>query len=410
MRAFKHRIYPNTEQKVLIAKHFGCSRHVYNWALSEKDKHYKETGKSLSSRRLQDRLVASKKDDKDWLTEVNSQSLLASLANLDAAFFNFFQGRAGFPKFKSKYSGWQSFQCPQHVTVDFEKAVINLPKLKGIKAKLHRSFSGTVKTVTVKRSPSGKYFASVLVDDGAVDPAPSAIEPEATIGLDVGLTHFLIDSEGNKTENPRILKASLTRLAVEQKKLARKKKGSGSRAKQKRKVSIIHEQVANRRYDFMHQTTANLADKNHATTFAVEDLTIKGMIKNRKLARAIQDASWGMFLATLEYKCRWNGKNLIRIGRFEPSSKLCNDCNYKIESMPLSVREWLCPGCLSLNDRDVNGARNIRDIGLADSLGCSDCVKSSPVAIPVSAGVTAKGVERSQHGSQEAPTIAASAA
>ena len=195
MRAFKYRIYPNTEQKVLLAKHFGCSRHVYNWALFEKDKHYKETGKSLSRRRLQDRLVASKKDDKEWLTEVNSQSLLASLANLDAAFFNFFQGRAGFPKFKSKYSGWQSFQCPQHVTVDFEKAVINLPKLKGIKAKLHRPFSGTVKTVTVKRSPSGKYFASVLVDDGAVDPAPSIIEPEATIGLDVGLTHFLIDSE-----------------------------------------------------------------------------------------------------------------------------------------------------------------------------------------------------------------------
>ena len=267
-----------------------------------------------------------------------------------------------------------------------------------------------MKTVTVKRSPSGKYFASVLVDDGAVDPVPSVIEPETTLGPDIGLTEFLIDSECNKTENPRILKASLTRLAVEQKKLARKKKGSGSRAKQKRKVSIIHEQVANRRYDFIHQTTANLADKSHATTFAVEDLNIKGMIKNHKLARAIQDASWGMFLTTLEYKCRWNGKNLIRIGRFQPSSKLCNCCGYKMESMPLSVREWQCPKCLSTNDRDINAARNIRDIGLADSLGCSDCVKSSPVAIPVSAGATAKGVERSQHGSQEAPTIDASAA
>ncbi|WOG29035.1 RNA-guided endonuclease TnpB family protein [Endozoicomonas sp. 8E] len=364
MRAFKYRIYPNAEQKVFIAKHFGCSRHVYNWALSEKDKHYKETGKSLSKRQLQDRLVASKKDDKEWLTDVNSQSLLASLANLDTAFTNFFQGRARFPKFKSKYSGWQSFQCPQHVTVDFEASVMNLPKLKGIKAKLHRPFSGKVKTVTVKRSPSGKYFASVLVDDSFFDPVPVTIERKNTVGLDVGLTEFLIDSEGNKTENPRILKDSLVRLSIEQKKFARKKKGSTNRAKQKRKVAIIHEQVASRRYDFIHQKTANLADKSHATTFAVEDLNIKGMVKNRKLARAIQDAGWGMFLTTLDYKCRWNGKNLIRIGRFQPSSKLCNGCGHKMEAMPLSVREWQCPNCQSVNDRDINAARNIRDIGL----------------------------------------------
>ena len=158
-------------------------------------------------------------------------------------------------------------------------------------------------------------------------------------------------------------------LSIEQKKLARKKKGSGSRAKQKRKVSSIHEKVANRRYDFIHQVTAKLADKNHATTFVVEDLNIKGMTegrptKNHKLARAIQDAGWGMFLTTLDYKCRWNGKNLLRIGRFQPSSKLCNCCGYKMASMPLSIREWECPGCHSVNDRDTNAARNTRDIGL----------------------------------------------
>ncbi len=272
---------------------------------------------------------------------------------------------------------------------------------------MHRPFVGKVKTVTVKRSPSGKYFASVLVEDSAIDPVPALIEPEHAVGLDVGLTSFLIDSEGNKTDNPKLLKASLIRLAVEQKKLSRRKKGSGNRAKQKRIVSIIHEKVANRRRDFIHQVTARLADKNHATTFAVEDLNIKGMIRNRKLARAIQDASWGMFLTTLDYKCRWNGKNLLRIGRFQPSSKLCNCCGYKMESMPLSVREWKCPSCHSVNDRDTNAARNIRDIGLADSLGHSGCIKSSPVDCPVRAGSTAKGVEYSQHGSQEAPTIAA---
>ncbi|MFK0572256.1 RNA-guided endonuclease TnpB family protein [Endozoicomonas sp.] len=355
MRAYKYRIYPNTEQKALIAKHFGCSRHIYNWALSEKDKHYKETGKSLSKRQLQDSM-AEKRTDKEWLTEVNSQSLLASLAHLDIAFSNFFQGRTKFPKFKSKYSGWQAFQSPQHVTVDFEQNNINLPKLKGIKAKLHRPFTGKVKTVTVKRCPSGKYYASVLVDNGVVNPVPATIEPENTIGIDVGLTEFLIDSEGNKTKNPRILKSSLERLGAEQKKFARNKKGSGNRAKQKRKVSKIHEIVANRRHDFIHQVTAKLAVKNHATTIAVENLNIKGMIRNRKLSRAIQEASWGMFLRVLDYKCRWNGKNIIQIGRFQPSSKLCNCCGYKAESMALSIREWDCPVCKSHNDRDINAA------------------------------------------------------
>ena len=321
--------------------------------------------------------------------------------------YNFFQGRAKFPRFKSKYAGWQSFQCPQHVTVDFQQGQINLPKLKGIRAKLHRPFVGKVKTVTIKRSPSGKYFASVLVDNDVIDPVPALIELEHTVGLDVGLTAFLIDSKGNKIDNPRVLKASLARLAIEQKKLSRRKKGSGNRAKQKRIVAIIHEKVANRRRDFIHQVTAKLAGKNHATTFAVEDLNIKGMTKNRKLSRAIQDAGWGMFLTTLDYKCRWNGKNILRIGRFQPSSKMCNCCGYKVDSMPLSIREWECPGCHRLNDRDINAARNIRDIGLADSLGHSGCIKSSPVDYPVSAGSTAKGVECSQHGSQEAPTIAA---
>ena len=377
MKAYKYRLYPNAEQKVLIAKHFGCARFVYNWALSEKDKHYKETGKSLSKRQLQDMVVASKKADKEWLTEVNSQSLLASLANLETAFTNFFQGRAKFPRFKSKYASWQSFQCPQHVTVDFQQGQINLPKLKGIRAKLHRPFVGKVKTVTIKRSPSGKYFASVLVDNGAIDPIPSLIEPERTVGLDVGLTSFLIDSEGNKTDNPKLLKASLARLAIGQKKLSRKKKDSSSREKQKRIVAIIHEKVANRRLDFIHQVTAKLAGKNHATTFAVEDLNIKGMVRNRKLARAIQDAGWGMFLTTLDYKCRWNGKNLIRIGRFQPSSKLCNCCGYKMDAMPLSIREWQCPSCHRMNDRDINAARNIRDMGLADSLGHSGCIDVS---------------------------------
>lgn len=406
MKAHKYRIYPNAQQKMLLEKHFGCARHVYNWALSEKEKHYKETGKSLSKRAIQDLMVASKKADKPWLSEVNSQSLLASLANLDTAFSNFFKGRSKFPRFKKKYASWQSFQCPQHVSIDADTSVINLPKIKGIKAKLHRSFAGKIKTVTVKKSPTGKYFASVLVDDDAISPVPTTIERDKAIGIDVGLSHFLTDSDGNEIANPRFLKASLVKLARAQKKLSRCKKGSANRAKQKTKVAAIHEKVANQRHDFIHQVSAQLAVKNHATTIAVENLNIKGMVKNRKLARAIQDVGWGMFLSALEYKCLWNGKNLIRIGRFVPSSKTCNGCGHKVAEMPLSVRVFDCPECGRSADRDHNAAQNIRDIGLADSLGLSDCVKCSPVEIPVSAGSAAKGASEGLHGSQEAPTIA----
>ncbi len=407
MRAYKYRIYPNKKQKLLLTQHFGCSRHVYNWALSEKEKHYKETGKSLSKRNLQDRLVASKKRDKPWLNKVNSQSLLASLANLDKAFSNFFKGRAKFPRFKSKYAGWQSFQCPQNVSANFESNTVDLPKIKGIKSRLHRGFEGKIKTVTIKRSPSGKFFASVLVDEQVHIPISVTVDSEYTLGLDVGLEHMLIDSHGKKTENPRFLKDSLNSLAVEQRRLSRKKQDSSNRAKQRRRVATVHEKVSNRRYDFIQKETAVLVNKSHVTTFAVEDLNIKSMVKNRKLSRAINDVSWGTFLSVLEYKCRWNGKNLVRIGRFQPSSKLCSECGIRKEKLPLSVRSWQCQHCQTLHDRDVNAAKNIRNFALADAPGHGVCVKSSSVAKPVSPGATAKGVEDSQHGSQEAPTTTA---
>ena len=407
LNAYKYRIYPTKAQAAQLACHFGCARHVYNSALAAKEKHYQETGKNLSKRAIQDAMVLSKKSAFQWLRDVNSQSLLASLDNLDRAFANFFSGRAKFPRYKKKHSGWQSFQCPQHVTVDAEASVIHLPKIKGIKAKLHRPLSGKIKTVTIKRNPSGHYFASVLVENEMVLPIASPVIAEQTIGLDVGLTHVLIDSEGNKTDNPRFLKKSLERLGVEQQIWARQKKGSANRAKQRRRVALLHEKTGNRRHDFIHQETAKLAVKNHATSFAVEDLHIKGMVKNRKLSRAIHDVSWGKFLTILTYKCERFGKNIITINRFAPSSKRCHDCGYHNKVLPLSVREWECPSCLTVHDRDINAAKNIRLIGLADSPGHGDCVKSPSVAILVSASVTAKGVENSLRRSQEAPTRAA---
>lgn len=407
MKAYKFRLYPNAGQQELMNKHFGCVRHVYNWGLALKNKHYEETGKSLSKSQVQALMVESKSNEKPWLKEVNSQSLLASLLNLDGAYQKFFKGLAKFPKFKKKYASEQSFQCPQHVSVDFEAGLLYLPKFKtGIKAKFHRQFSGQIKTVTVKRKPSGKYEVSILVDE-AKEPVPSApIVLEHTLGIDLGLTHFLIDSEGHKVDNPRILKQVLNKLAIAQKILTRKVKGSKQRQRQKLKVALIHEKVSNTRLDFLHKISAGLVFKNHATSFALEDLNIKGIVKNRKLARVISDVSWGKFVELLTYKSLWSGKHVLKIGRFESSSKVCNQCEHKVESLPLSVRHWDCPTCGAALDRDINAAKNIKRMVMADALGHSVCVKSSPEAKLLSRSVSAKGAEYSQHGSQEAPIIA----
>jgi putative transposase len=406
MKAYKFRIYPNGEQEKLMAQHFGCVRHVYNWALAEKKVHYEGTERNLSRAEVQARMVQSKKVDKPWLNEVNSQSLLASLLNLENAYKKFFQGQNSFPRFKSKYDSEQSFQCPQHVRVDFDANRLFLPKFKqGIRTRFHRRFEGKIKTVTVRRKPSGKYFVSILVDEKKESVKPAPVIPEQTVGIDLGLIHLLIDSEGNKTDNPRFLKASLTKLAKEQRIFVRKKPGSKNRQKQKLKVARVYERVSQQRLDFLHKLTAGLVFKNHATSFAIEDLHVKGMVQNRKLSRSIADVSWGKFKEILSYKCAWAGKNLLTLGRFIASSKVCSQCDYKLETLDLAVRCWECPACHTHHDRDVNAAINIRRLALADALGHSVCVKSSPETRLLSGSVSARG--GTCHGSQEAPTIAA---
>ena len=393
LSAYKYRIYPNNEQEIAFSKHFGCARHVYNWGLTLKQEHYEATGKSLSKRALQDLMVLSKKEEFPWLKEVNSQSLLASLEHLDKAYQNFFKGRARHPQKKKKYQGLQSFQCPQHVEIDKAASVIHLPKIKAIKIRLHRDFTGVIKTVTIKKTPTEHYYACVLLETDEIMPLARTIKPEETLGIDLGITHVLIDSEGHKVANPRHLKKGLQRLAVVQKKLSRQVKGSSNRRKQKRLYARAHENLKHQRHDFIHQETAKLAVKNHATSFVLEDLNIMGMMKNGKLSRAIQDVAWGSFVSALEYKCERQGKNVIKIHRFSPSSKLCHECGYRLDSLPLSIREWECPCCFSIHDRDVNAAKNIRAMGLADTLGLSDCVKGSSAAKLVSASAVAKGAD-----------------
>ena len=370
MKAYKYRIYPNGEQKVLIEKHFGCARFTYNWALALQQKYYDEHKKSLSRKDIQDQLVSMKKQEQySWLNEVNSQTLLSGLLHVYTAFGNFFKGRAKFPKFKSKKIPQRSYQCPQHGSVDFEKGTLNLPKLKGIKAVFSRQFDGKIKTVTISKTATGKYYASILVETNQAKVTASIIESDKTIGIDLGLNHLLIQSDGQKIENPKYLRQAQNRLAIQQKIFARKKKESKNYQRQKLNVACIYEKVRLQRLDLHHKLTHHLICENQATTYAVEDLGIKNMVKNSKLAKSISDVAWGQFLTLLQYKAEWYGKNVLKIGRFVPSSKTCSCCGYKMEKLPLSVRLFECPSCNLVEDRDVNASINIRNFALADALG-----------------------------------------
>lgn len=370
MKAYKYRIYPNGEQKVLIEKHFGCARFTYNWALALQQKYYDEHKKSLGRKDIQDQLVSMKKQEQySWLNEVNSQTLLSGLLHVYTAFGNFFKGRAKFPKFKSKKIPQRSYQCPQHGSVDFEKGTLNLPKLKGIKAVFSRQFDGKIKTVTISKTATGKYYASILVETNQAKVTASIIEADKTIGIDLGLNHLLIQSDGQKIENPKYLRQAQNGLAIQQKIFARKKKESKNYQRQKLNVACIYEKVRLQRLDLHHKLTHHLICENQATTYALEDLGIKNMVKNSKLAKSISDVAWGQFLTLLQYKAEWYGKNVLKIGRFVPSSKTCSCCGYKMEKLPLSVRLFECPSCNLVEDRDVNASINIRNFALADALG-----------------------------------------
>ncbi|MFV9474593.1 RNA-guided endonuclease TnpB family protein [Advenella sp. RU8] len=370
LKAYKYRIYPNREQALLIEKHFGCSRFVFNWSLALQKRYYAMFKKSLTRTQIQSQLVKKKKKAKyAWLNEVNSQSLLNALLNVYTAFTGFFKGSAQFPRFKSRKIPQRSYQCPQHCTLDFVQGVIHLPKLKGIKAVFSREFVGKVKTVTISKTATGKYYASVLVENDEVLPTPTTIEPNLTVGIDLGIRHLLTLSDGSKFDNPTHLAKAGKRLAIQQKIFARKHKASKNYQKQKLAVARIHEKVRHQRLDLHHQITHSLICENQATSYALEDLGVKNMVKNRKLAKAMSDTGWGQFVTLLTYKAKWYGKNILRVDRFFASSKICSHCHHKLERLPLSVRVWTCPGCHARHDRDINASNNIRAQALADVAG-----------------------------------------
>ena len=364
LRAYKYCFLPTAEQKEQLAQMFGSSRFVFNLGLETKIMAYKQYGKTLNYFDLNKQLT-DLKQEAEWLNDTPAQALQMSLRNLDNAYTAFFRG-AGFPKFKSK-RGRQSFQLPQGVKVDFENGKVFLPKLKWVDCVFSREFAGSIKTVTVSRNPSGKHFVSILVDTGEDIPEKKPVARETSVGVDLGIKDFAVLSDGQVLENHKFLGRSLKRLRVEQRTLSRRfKKGAAEQSKNWHKQRIIvaklHETVTNQRRNFLHKASTQIIKEYD--TICLETLNVAGMVKNRKLSRAISDVGWSEFNTMLEYKAEWYGKNILRIGQFEPSSRICNVCGWHNKDLKLSDRIWTCANNHVLQ-RDENAALNILDFGLA---------------------------------------------
>ena len=354
LTATKIRIYPNAVQADKLAKAFGCARWYWNNSLAETQKVYQETGKGLGQYQLNARLPQLKSEI-EWLGETHSQVLQSVSLHLSRAFVNFFERRAKYPQFKSKHRK-QSIQYPQGVKI-VDACKVYLPKIGHVKAIVHRELAGSIKTVTVSKDPSGKYFASILCENLVAMPDISL--NGKILGIDVGLTDLAVTSDGSKFANPKHVLKAQKNLAKKQQHLSRKAKGSNTRNKARLLVAKAHERVANTRQDYLHKLSTRLVNENQV--IAVEDLHVKGMMKNHNLARAIGDAGWGSFTNMLKYKTARQGKGYIEVNRFFASSKTCSCCMHAQAKMPLDVRMWTCDQCGAKHDRDINAAINIRD-------------------------------------------------
>lgn len=390
-KAYKFRIYPTSEQKITLHKHFGHCRFVYNHFLAERIAFYEankdKKKKGLTYNDNSASLTKLKKQkDTQWLKEANSQSLQASLKNLDSAYKKFFKEKKGFPKFKSKRNK-QSFTVPQRfVFFSCEKPVKtlfgtknqcskhswlkipNLPKSASLlKVKQHREIPKGAKLLnaTISKTPTGRYFVSIACEvEIQPKPQPQGVPrgKVKAIGIDLGIKDLLILSDGRKVANPKHLKKVLKKLKYNQRQLSKKKKGGANRNKARLKLARIHEKVTNTRKDYLHKVSNALMEES--TIIAMESLKVKNMVKNHKLAQSISDASWGELTRQLHYKADWHRRVVVQIDQFFASSKTCSCCGHKLDELPLSVRKWKCPSCKSVHDRDQNAAINILREGL----------------------------------------------
>lgn len=362
LKAFKFRLKPTQEQSVLLNKHIGASRFIYNLALECKQMAWSGNKVNLSCFDLIKQLPELKKEC-EWLKEINSQSLQQPIINLDQAFTKFFKRQCDFPKFKKK-SNSGSFTVPTNTILKNGK--LTIPKFKkGIDIILHRPIKGEIRRATISITPTGKYFVSILCETGEEVKSKARIEENTSVGIDLGIKTFVVTSNGEYIDNPKFLRESLSKLKYLQRKFSKKK---GKRTKNK--LAKLHEKVANQRKDFLNKTSSKLISDNQ--TICIEDLNVKGMLANHKLALSISDCGWSMFIDMLKYKAEWYGKNIIKIGRFEPSSKMCNNCGDVNKELRLKDREWTCINCNSLLDRDVNASINIKNFAFKNylSVGC----------------------------------------